>query len=268
MKYSMMSYTMAGGKWGKNPDIEYLCKLTKNLGLDGIEWVGLYGNKAEDVKKIMDDYGLKTVCYTFVVDINFKDENLRKLGIENLKRGIEESKILETDKIMLPIGGKDEYSRDESRENIIKGVEEVIDFADSCGVSITFEQFPDIRGPFLNSEDMKKIIKEIPQVRVTFDSGNVILGGEEPSESFLKMKEYVIHTHFKDWKISFDGKEGLDGRKYIPALIGEGIIDYKKLVKTMEKENYQFYVSIEYEGSEYDREEAIIKALNFLKNIR
>ncbi|HOV21484.1 MAG TPA: sugar phosphate isomerase/epimerase family protein [bacterium] len=268
MKYSMMSYTMAGGKWGENPDIEYLCKLTRNLGLDGIEWVGLYGRRADEVKEIMDDYGLKTVCYTFFVDINFKDENLRRHGIEQIKRGIEESKVLATDKIMLPIGGKDEYSRDESRENVIKGLEEVIGLADNYGISITVEQFPDIRGPFLNSEDMKKIIKEIPQVKVTFDSGNVILGGEEPSESFLKMKEYVIHTHFKDWEISNDGKEGLDGKKYIPALIGEGIIDYKKLVKTMEKENYLSYVSIEYEGYKYDREEAIIKALNFLKNIK
>jgi len=42
-------------------------------------------------------------------------------------------------------------------------------------------------------------------------------------------------------------REALNGKKHTLALIGEGVIDYKKLVKTMEEEKYSYYVSIEYE---------------------
>lgn len=258
---------MALGRWGDNPDIEYLCNFTKKLGLDGIEWVTTYNSEPKEVKKIMDDYGLKTVCYTFFADINFEDENLREKGIEKIKRGIEEAKILDTDKIMLPIGGKKEYSREKSKENVIKGIEKVIDFANSYEIFITVEPFPDIKGPFLNSTDIKETIKKIPDLRVIFDCGNVIIGGEDPVESFLNLKEFIIHSHFKDWEISEEGRESLDNKRYKPALIGEGVVNYKKLIEVMKKENYQFYASIEYEGRKYEREEAIIKALNFLKNL-
>ncbi|MCM8808587.1 MAG: sugar phosphate isomerase/epimerase [Candidatus Omnitrophica bacterium] len=104
MKISMMSYTMYRGKWKDAFNVEKLCQFTKNLGLDGIDWVTTYGNKPQEIKKIMDDYCLKTVCYTFFVDINFKERSLRQKGIEEIKRGLEIASILGTDKIMLPIG--------------------------------------------------------------------------------------------------------------------------------------------------------------------
>jgi len=266
MNYCMMTYTMARGEWGKTPDIEKICKFTKELNLQAVEWVTLYGKRAEEVRKIMDDYGLKTSCYTFFADINFDDENKQKEGIEKIKRGIEEAKILGTDKIMLPFGGKNEYTREKSRENVLKGIEKVIDFAKSYNITITVEHFPDIRGPFLNSKDVNEAIKKVPDLRITFDSGNVLIGGENPVDGFLNSKNFIIHTHFKDWEISDKGRDALDEKKYTPALIGEGVIDYKKLVKTMEGEKYSYYVSIEYEGEKYPPEEAIKKALLFLTN--
>ncbi len=87
MKISMMSYTMYRGRWKENFNIKKLCEFTKNLGLDGIDWVTTYGYRPVEIKRIMDDYGLKTVCYTFFADINFKEKSLREKGIEEIKKG-------------------------------------------------------------------------------------------------------------------------------------------------------------------------------------
>lgn len=268
MKYSMMTYTMARGEWGKEPDIKYLCEFTRKLGLDGVEWVTTYGKDAKEVRKIMDDYGLKTVCYTFFVDINFKEESKRQEGIEKIKKGLEEAEILGTDRIMLPVSGKDEYTREESRRNVIKVLEKAVEISKNYGIKITVEHFPDIRGPFLTSKDVNEAVKEISDLRITFDSGNVIMGGENSVDGFLNSKDFIIHSHFKDWEISQEGRESLNGKKYRAALIGEGVIDYKKLVEIMEKENYSHYVSIEYEGNKYQPEEAIEKALKFLRSLK
>jgi len=125
----------------KNSYIEKLYKFTKELNFQAIEWGILYEKRAEEIRKIMDDYGLKTSCYTFFADINFDDENKQKEGIEKIKRGIKEVKILGTDKIMLPIRGKSEYTREKSRENVLRGIEKVIDFVKSYNITITVEHF-------------------------------------------------------------------------------------------------------------------------------
>jgi len=264
----MMSYTMYRGDWKHDFSIKKLCEFTKNLGLDGIDWVTTYENKPEEVRKIMDDFGLKTVCYTFFVDINFKEKKLRDKGIEEIKKGFEIAAILGTDKIMLPLRGKKEFSREESRRNVIEGLKEVIKESEKFKIKITVEHFPDINGPFLVSDDINFAIKEIPDLRVTFDSGNVIIGGEKPEEAFINNQKYIIHTHFKDWIISEDGKlSGLDGKKYKPALVGEGIIDYRKLIKVMKSFNYDGYINLEYEENDYEPDVAMEKGLNFLKSI-
>jgi len=267
MKICMMSYTMFRGKWKEEFSIKKLCEFTKNLGLDGIDWVTTYGYKPEEIKKIMDDYGLKTICYTFFADINFKEKRLRQKGIDEIKRGIEIALIFGTDKIMLPIPGKKEYTREESRKNVIEGLKEAIKEGEKYNIKITVEHFPDINGPFLVSDDINFAIKEIPELRVTFDSGNVILGGEKPEDAFINNQKYIIHCHFKDWIISEDGRVGIDGRKYKPALVGEGIIDYIKLVEVMKKYNYDGYINLEYEGNEYEPDMAMKKGLEFLKSI-
>jgi len=126
MNISMMSYTMARGEWGKNHDIEELCKFTKELGLEGIDWVTTYGVDPKEIRRIGDDYGLRTVCYTFFADINFSEKKDRQPGIDKIKEGIEFASILGTDKIMLPIGGKDGLSRERSRKNIVTGLKDAV----------------------------------------------------------------------------------------------------------------------------------------------
>jgi len=269
MNFSMMSYTMARGDWGKNPDIKKLCQFTMELGLEGIDWVTTYGVAPKAVRKIMDDYGLKTVCYTFSADINFPDEKDRQPGLDKIKEGIEVGLTLETDKIMLPIGGKDKFSREESRRNVIAGLKDAVKLGNQAGVIVTVEHFPDCRSPFIISADMNEAIKEIPDLKVTFDSGNVITGRENPVQAFMNSRDSIVHAHFKDWTLSTDkkGLKGLDGRYYSPALIGEGIVDNKSVLSAMKNAGYDGYINLEYEGNKYNPLEAMIKGLKTLQDI-
>lgn len=269
MNFSMMSYTMARGNWGKNPDIKKLCQFTRELGLEGIDWVTTYGVDAKEVRKITDDYGLKTVCYTFSVDINFPDRKNRQPGLDKIKEGIEVALILGTDKIMLPIGGKDALSREESRRNVIAGLKNTVEVGKEAGVIVTIEHFPNCRSPFIISSDANEAIKEIPDLKITFDSGNVLTGGEKPVQGFLNSRDNIVHSHFKDWTLSTDknGLKGLDGRYYSPALIGEGIVDHKSVLSAMKNAGYDGYINLEYEGNEYNPTEAMVKGLKALQDI-
>ncbi len=78
-------------------------------------------------------------------------------------------------------------------------------------------------------------------MKITFDSGNVLTGGENPVTGFINSKESIVHAHFKDWVLSADNKglQGLDGRFYTGALVGEGIVDNKGVLKEMKKSGYK-----------------------------
>lgn len=269
MKISMMSYTMARGEWGKHHNIEELCEFTQKLGLDGIDWVSTYGVDPKEIRKIMDGYGLRTVCYTFFADINFSDKRSRQPGLEKIKEGIQIARILGTDKIMLPIPGKDEFSRKESRKNVIEGLQETVPFGKEFGITITVEHFPDWRSPFILSKDVNEALDKIPDLRITYDSGNVLTGGEDPVVGFINSKEAIVHAHFKDWTLSSEGKgkKGLDGRFYIPALVGEGMVNHRAVLQAMKEARYVGYINLEYEGEEYSSEKAMIKGLTCLRSI-
>jgi L-ribulose-5-phosphate 3-epimerase len=270
MRYSMMSYTMARGEWGKTHNVAELCRITADMGLEGIDWVTTYGADAREVRMVMDDTGLRTVCYTFFADINYPEAGARQDGIDAIKRGIDTALVLGTDKVMIPFPGKDGVTRLQSRSNVIEGLRRVMDYAKSCGVALSTEHFSMHNAPFIVSQDVNDAIRELPDLKVTFDSGNVQIGGESPSDAFLRSRDAIIHCHFKDFERIQDAPgryRGLDGDSYYAALIGEGIIDYPALVSTMTTAEYDGWINLEYEGDKYPADEAVRRALAYLSSV-
>ncbi|MDD5678469.1 MAG: hypothetical protein PHW60_10830, partial [Kiritimatiellae bacterium] len=62
MKLSMMSYTMARAK---DFDLNHMCELTNELKLEGVDMVTTYKRKPEEIRRMLDQHGLKAICYTF-----------------------------------------------------------------------------------------------------------------------------------------------------------------------------------------------------------
>ncbi len=274
MKYSMMTYTIARQIPDHKPDMVDVCRFTREIGLDAMDQVRLYGYEPKEIRKIADDFGIKIICYTFVADINFPDAESRKSGLDAIREGLEVANILGADMIMLPIGGKEEFTRQQSRKNIIEGLKEAVKLGREAGIKISAEHFTGVNAPLLTSSDMKEVIAEVPDFYITYDAGNVLVAGEDPVESFLSTKDKIIHTHFKDW-VYYDenicdkrvAREGLDGKRYCAALIGEGLVDYTRVIRAMKEAGYDRYINIEYEGDKYPAKEAIKKALDYLREI-
>ena len=97
--------------------------------------------------------------------------------------------------------------------------------------------------------------------------GQVLLGGEDPAASFARCAAHVIHAHFKDWVRAAPGAgmEALDGRRYTPALIGEGVVDQKACLAAMQSAGYGGHINIEYEGNQYLPDDATRRAARCLR---
>lgn len=272
MKLSVMSYTLARQGWKVNGafDLKGMCELARSLEIDGVDMVTTYEIAPGDVRRALDDHGLKTVCYTFMgTQLNAATAAERVAGVDAVKAELDTADALGTDKVMIVTPGKAGVPRDISRRQYIRGLQECTALARQAGLTMTLENFPGAGSPFVISSDMLEAVREVPGLQITFDNGNVLLGGEDPAVSFERCASHVAHAHFKDWVPAEPGKgmEGLDGRRYAAALIGEGLVDHKACLQAMKQAGYAGYINIEYEGNDYPPDEATRRAAKYLRNL-
>lgn len=266
MKLSVMSYTLARGKRDEDFDLLRMCQFTLELGLEGIDMVTLYGRHPREVSRLLGDFGLKAVCHTFFADLNHAEPKAQQPALDTIKRGIANAVAIGADKIMVVTPGKEGVSRDDTRNNFIRGLQQAAPWAKDAGITLTVENFPGAASPFVTASDFHAAQRAIPGLKLTYDNGNAGTG-ENPAESFRLCAKDVVHAHFKDWELCTDGMLGLDGRRYRGALIGEGIVDQRSCLAAMKKAGYPGYINIEYEGSKYDPEEATRRAAKYLTGL-
>ncbi|MBU4198767.1 MAG: sugar phosphate isomerase/epimerase [Verrucomicrobia bacterium] len=264
----MMSYTLA-----RQPgfSLKTMLDLTQELGLTGIDFVSLHGADPRELKTMAQDIGVAVVCYTFGADVNYASTQARAAGIDQIKQGIETAVLLGAPRIMCCAGGKPEYTCEESRRHYLDAFAEIMDFARKAGVMFSVENMHGKTSPFVTSADMLEAVRAVPGLKITFDNGNCMTGGEEPAASFTRSADYVIHAHFKDWSLCAPGEQagmpGKDGRHYKPALIGEGIVPHRACLAAMKQAGYKGYINIEYEGNKYPPDDATRRAAGYLYDL-
>lgn len=269
MRYTMMSYTVA--RHGPAVfDLERMLRLAVELKMAGVDFVTLHGFAPEELKKRCDGYGLPVVCYTIPAGglISPNREEVERAR-EALQRGLEEAAALGAPLIMAVTPGRSDRTRDESRRRYVEGLAPVVEAARRLAIRVTVENFPGKHSPFVTAADYLAVLAQLPDLGLTFDSGNAA-GGEEPAASFQRVAGRVWHAHFKDWVVLTasepGGHEMLNGLRYKPALIGEGVINHRAVLEAMAKANYTGGINIEYEGPQ-DPYEAIRKAVAYLRGL-
>jgi sugar phosphate isomerase/epimerase len=269
MKLSMMSYTLARLPGFTLPT---MFAMAKELRLDGVDMVTLYDHSAEEVRAMAADHELPIVAYTFFANEMGQDcPQQQQQGIDKAKAAIDTAVDLGAPLVMLPpIPPADCKDPKHCRDQYIKALQKVADHAIQAQIALTVENFPGQYSPFVTADDFLAARAEIPSLMLTFDNGNAA-SGEDVAASFNKVAPYVAHAHFKDWKIRPDAADGWrlmrDGRYYQPALIGEGDVDHRATVSAMKNAGYDKYINIEYEGNDYTGEEAMRRAVSYLRQI-
>jgi sugar phosphate isomerase/epimerase len=270
-----MNFAIMGNFMNENAknwkfNIEKECQFTRELGLNAIDIIGLglFVHSAKEMRRIADSYGVKIICYTFFdADFNFPDISLRRAGFEKFREGLEIANQLGTDKIMLPFEEKAGFTREQSRRNVIEGLKHVVPLAKAADITVTVESFDQIDSPFIVSSDFDEALAEVPDLYITFDSGNTVFGDENPCEVFIHLKDYIVHTHFKNRVLSPKGTKGLNDKYYKSVLVDEGLIDFSELISVMQNCEYSGYIDLELFAEGYTNEQATRKSLERLKDI-
>ena len=270
MKFSLMTYTFARQDWKKdsNFDLEKMCKVGMRLGVDGVDIVSHSFSplNPDSIRKVLEAHGQKVVCYTFFPPLNKPTRAEREAGIEEVKKAIDIAKRLGTDKVMIHTPGNPEMTAEECRANWIHGLQEAILLTHAAGLTLTIESIRN--SPLATSAEMLRVIREVPGIKLVFDTGNVYASGEDPVAFYHACREHIVHAHFKDghWH-NITNNDGSTLRDFSNELIGEGDINFAECVKAMVKDGYKGYVDIEYESNKYTPDAANQKTIEYINNI-
>ncbi len=262
MKFSMMTYTMMRQKGFTPADC---VRVAAELKMEGIDWVTTYGEDPAYLKKMSEDAGLIIAAHTFFVPGNTIAEK-----VSTAEKSLDDACILGAPVVMIPPCPFDDIPDPvENRKRWVELLAEIAPLAEQRNLIFTVENFPGASSGFVTADDFYEAKKVIPSLKLTFDNGNAA-SGEDQIESLKQCFKDVAHVHFKDWDISDEQpcawRKMRDGKYYTPALIGEGKIDSKATLKALEDLGYKGFINIEYENDKYPADEAIRKALDYLRN--
>lgn len=91
-------------------------------------------------------------------------------------------------------------------------------------------------------------------VSLLFDTGHLVVSGEDPIEIFKKYEDRIKHIHFKDVRqeiteaVDKDNQCFLDGvRKGMFTVPGDGVIDFEPILNLIYQSNYSGWIVVEAE---------------------
>ena len=109
-----------------------------------------------------------------------------------------------------------------------------------------------------NTREFKEFIVDVksPAIGVNFDIGHFFCAGEDPSEAFEELFEWVGHVHLEDIASS---------REHNHLILGHGAIHFQEIFETMLRLEYQGDVSLELYPYVDAPEEAGRESLEYLR---
>ena len=241
MKLCMMSCMMQGA------EPENVVRAAVECGMDAIDWVcrRRYA-QAKQLRKLSEDHGLKIAAHT-TMDSAFIDRDPNAL--DDFKRSLEFAVELGAPVMMLPpFPRKDQVSMEDDRKAWTEFYAQTQPLAKAAGITLTLESTGYRNSPITTAVEALEVLHAVPGLMCTLDPGNMETA-EPAVNAYTVLKDYVVHFHLKDWKISDQPAEkfGLKrcGKYFADAVIGEGDWDLKAFWDTVDARGRELYVNLE-----------------------
>lgn len=162
----------------------------------------------------------------------------------------------------------DENIHLKERENMIIATHTLCRYAESKNIIPTIEDFDDFNSPIADAEGMLRFLERIPQLKVTFDTGNFMYSCQDELHAFSLLKDRIAHVHCKDRSLvcnqNCEEKLTVDGRAMYPSPVGKGCIKMKEIIHNLNSMGYDGIFTIEHFGAD-NQLEYIKKSAETLK---
>lgn len=173
-------------------DIEYI----ELRGVNGKNISVLTESEVKEVKKVLDDFGIK---------VSSIGSPLGKIDIkgdlnghyETAKRVYETANILGAKNVRMFSFYSKETPFDKCKSEVYAGLEKLADLSDDTGLTLCHENEARIYGE--SPEKCLEIAEYFGgRIKCVFDMGNFVLDGYEPLSAYKLLFDYIEYFHIKD----------------------------------------------------------------------
>ncbi len=225
--------TLAGIEHNLEDTLEFI----ENLGLEYAELVHQYPFEKIDTD-ILESYNLKYSIHAPFMDINIASlqEKSRLSSIEQIKSSIDLANEINAEAVVVHPGLipflANKYFKDKVYETTNNSIKQLGDYGEDLGILTTIENMPTFEGMiYQNLKDLDEILTSY-DMAMTLDIGHANHVGYAPSEMiFDSIKHIHVHDNFGDDDAHL--------------ALGEGSIDLKHIINTLEEKNYDGIYIIE-----------------------
>ncbi len=274
MKLGFMIYSLSRALADGTLDVPSAFELMRKLGAEGVDIsvAHVQGYSNAEVRRMVEDAGLVVSCYIGGSTLTVGDRKQRAKALDDVRRLIEDAAEVGAQTMLVTPGvcaaGQ---SPAEGRRNVAAALAQLIPHAQQHGITLTIEDFGAGRSPYQTSAECLECCELAgPQLRITYDTGNMVMGDEDPIAFLQASKHLVVHAHAKDWKpLPAEEEKGLvsrAGKRYIGTVVGQGILDYPAIIKALKDMNYEGFLSFEYEGTD-DPVAAATQGMAYLREL-
>ena len=243
-------------------------------------------NSAEKKKKVLEDKKIKISSLAYYDNNLAPDRNRRKRIHRHLKKVINAAQMMKTELVGTFIGRDPSKTIEENIEEAVPIFTDLVSYARDHGVKLMIENAPMVGWQteglvgniFFSPAVWEDFFNRIPDdyFGMNFDPSHLVWQRIDYCKVAADFSDKIFHFHAKDTKILQEElcRNGIYGSNWwvpvIPA--GNGDIDWRKMLDTLKKINYDGVISIELEDAEYEKtfekvKEGHILVLNYLKSI-
>ncbi|MBI2545374.1 MAG: sugar phosphate isomerase/epimerase [Candidatus Aenigmarchaeota archaeon] len=236
----------------------------KSLGFDYVE-IGIelpegapeiLMKKKNKVMKLVSEFSYPAIAHTaWWIDLGSGYEYIRQAWVEESKKCIDTAEALGLKLInfhFYSIGLVEDYKAYHRFivNNIIRSLKEIVEYADSKGLTVMYENSPTKKSN-VGFKEYKTIMDKVPKLKVHLDIPHAFVenGMDGIKEYLFSFKDRIAHIHLHD----NDGTED----QHLP--LGKGKIDFKLLVKWLHEIKYDKTITLEVFTSKEDAKDSMIK---------
>lgn len=227
-------------------------KYAKEAGFDGYDMMcfHLEGDGAE-AKKILEKYGMTMTGSTIIVEFASATtpEEFDKC-FAYAKEHIDRAAAAGCKNIMLVptvYTTKPGISREQASWNMIAGFKACMEYGEKLGLTFSAETLESLAVPLASATEMKRYFDAFPSLKYSHDTGNLLVMNEDPAEMYECFKDRVLAVHFKDMQYSEKRTPSMtpNGKFIRTTELGTGLVDFKKMLGLLKRDNFQGYILLE-----------------------
>lgn len=257
-------------------DFEGTLKKVSEMGYECVEFAGYYDHTAEEVKSMLDKYGLKAISVHQGYEAFIGDD---------AKKNVDFLKTIGVKYAAIPWMGLDKHKGHDLFEQALTEIEEAADNLKADGIQLLYHNHDFEFEKYENKFYIEWLLEALNgKMLPEFDTCWIHYSGNNPQEYILNYKNQIPVLHLKDFVckkfadgpvydlIDKDGKTGDkkptredNGFEFRP--IGDGIQDIPAILKSAEECGTE-YLIVEQDGfTNIEPLEAVKRSIDYLKSI-